>query len=82
MLRLTLRMNDGTVLRPENPWLDAAVEKLARYEDAEDEGRLVVLPRKPERLDLRRAAELILADEEGRVVILDAPGERKEGERE
>ena len=82
MLRLTMRKDDGTVFKQENPWLEAALEKLARYEDAEDEGRLIVLPKKPERLDLSRTAELILADEEGRVVILAAPAERKEGERE
>lgn len=75
-----MRKEDGTVFKQENPWLEAALEKLARYEDAEDEGRLIVLPKKPERLDLSRTAELILADEEGRVVIKNSvsgpPGEK------
>lgn len=80
MLRLTIRNGDGLweLAKMDAFGLAEALAKLARYENAEEDGRLIVLPRKPERLNLHRAAELILADEEGRVMIWDAPTETPE----
>lgn len=44
MARLTIRNSDGTVSQPTNlRWADA-LERLAYYEDMEEQGRLVVLP--------------------------------------
>lgn len=44
MKRLTIRNSDGTVSQPMNlKWADA-LERLAYYEDMEEQGRLVVLP--------------------------------------
>lgn len=44
MVRLTIRNSDGTVSQPTAlRWADA-LEKLAHYEDLEEQGRLVVLP--------------------------------------
>ena len=44
MSRLTIRNSDGSVSQPMNlRWADA-LEKLAHYEDLEEQGRLVVLP--------------------------------------
>ena len=57
--------------------LDRA-EKLRLLEKAEEEGRLLVLPRKPENLDLRRVIELIEADSIGHVQISAGPGDRGE----
>ena len=43
-MRLTIRNSDGTVSQPMNLDWAAALEKLAAYEDAEDQGRMVILP--------------------------------------
>ena len=44
MKRLTIRNSDGTVSQPTNlRWADA-LDRLAYYEDMEEQGRLVVLP--------------------------------------
>lgn len=43
-MRLTIRNSDGTVSQPMNLNWSAALEKLAAYEDAEEQGRLVILP--------------------------------------
>lgn len=43
-MRLTIRNSDGTVSQPMNLDWSAALEKLAAYEDAEEQGRLVILP--------------------------------------
>lgn len=44
MERLTIRNSDGSVSQPSNLKWAEALEKLAAYEDAEEQGRLVVLP--------------------------------------
>ena len=75
--RLTLRNSDGTVSQPTNLRWDEALEKLACYEDAEEEGRLIVLPKPPREIDLKRAAELILADEAGLIEIRRADGQAR-----
>ena len=54
------------------------MNRLVNYEDAEEEGRLLVLPCKPENLDLRRVIELIEADSIGHVQISAGPGDRGE----
>jgi len=47
MNRLTIRNSDGSVSQlMDLRWADA-LEKLAHYEDLEEQGRLVVLPCKP-----------------------------------
>ena len=55
------------------------LSRLADYEDTEEEGRLLVLPCKPEKLDLRRVTELLDKDSQGLVVVRDEvagpPGE-------
>jgi len=43
-MRLTIRNSDGTVSQPMNLDWSAALEKLAAYEDAEEQGLLVRLP--------------------------------------
>lgn len=43
-MRLTIRNSDGTVSQPMNLDWCAALEKLAAYEDAEEQGLLVCLP--------------------------------------
>ena len=44
-MRLTIRNSDGTVSQPMNLDWSAALEKLATYEDAEEQGRLVPVVR-------------------------------------
>ena len=45
-MRLTIRNSDGSVSQPTDlRWADA-LSKLADYEDAEEQGRLVILPEK------------------------------------
>lgn len=44
MKRLTIRNGDGSVSQPTDLNWAEALEKLADYEDAEEQGRLVVLP--------------------------------------
>lgn len=46
------------------------IDKLARYEDAEEEGRWVALPPKTQDVDFMRIFELITADGEGRAIML------------
>ena len=43
-MRLTIRNSDGTVSQPMNLDWAGALEKLAAYEDAEEQGLLVRLP--------------------------------------
>ena len=68
MKRLTTRHYDGTGVEVANNW--DALEKLARYEDAEEQGRLVVLPESTPDIDFMRIFNLIMADADGRVIIL------------
>lgn len=44
MERLTIRNSDGSVSQPTSTTIQAVFEKLAAYEDLEEQGRLVVLP--------------------------------------
>jgi len=69
MGRLTKRKFDGTGVSIEGATWEA-FEKLARYEDAEEEGRWVALPPKTQDVDFMRIFDLITADGEGRAIIL------------
>lgn len=69
MERLTKRKFDGTGVSIEGATWEA-FEKLARYEDAEEEGRWVALPPKTQDVDFMRIFDLITADGEGRAIIL------------
>ena len=69
MGRLTKRKFDGTGVSIEGATWEA-FEKLARYEDAEEEGRWVALPPKTQDVDFMRIFELITADREGRAIML------------
>ena len=69
MGRLTKRKFDGTGVSIEGATWEA-FEKLARYEDAEEEGRWVALPPKTQDVDFMRIFELITADGDGRVIML------------
>lgn len=69
MERLTKRKFDGTGVSIEGAAWEA-FEKLAAYEDAEEEGRWVALPPKTKDVDFMRICELITADGEGRAIIL------------
>ena len=52
MERLTIRNSDGTVSQPTNlRWADA-LDRLAYYEDMEEQGRLVVLEKKEHQADV------------------------------
>lgn len=44
MERLTIRNSDGSVSQPTSTTIQAVFEKLAAYEDLEEQGRLIVLP--------------------------------------
>ena len=72
MERITARDERGRACLPEGyearygslqGILDAMQEKLAMYEDAEAEGRLLLFPVAPERVDIRRIAKLLRAEE-------------------
>lgn len=69
MGRLTKRKFDGTGVSIEGATWEA-FEKLARYEDAEEEDRWVALPPKTQDVDFMRIFELITADGEGRAIAL------------
>jgi hypothetical protein len=43
-VRLTIRNSDGSVSQPTNTTIESVFERLAEYEDAEEAGRLKVLP--------------------------------------
>lgn len=47
-----------------------ALNKLAAYEDAEEQGRLVILPEPTPDIDFVRIFNLIMADAEDRVIVL------------
>lgn len=47
-----------------------AVDKLARYEDAEEQGRIVVLPEPTPDIDFMQLFNLAMADVEDRAIIL------------
>lgn len=67
MERLTeWRNGHGAIINNRENYID----KLAAYEDAEEQGRLVALPEKTPDIDFMRIFDLILADSEGRAVIL------------
>ena len=59
-----------------------ALNKLADYEDAEDQKRLVFLKNKMPDYDFMRMFKLFLADLEGRIVILPQSYENKEDEED
>lgn len=75
--RITFRHEDGSLPAPWDLNWEEVMEKLAYFEDAEEEGRLIVLPKPPQELNLRRAAELLLADELGCVTITPPEGGTK-----
>ena len=67
MERLTeWRNGHGAIVNNRENYID----KLAQYEDAEEEGRWVALPPKTHDVDFMRIFELISADDEGRAIIL------------
>lgn len=70
MKRLTIRNSDGSVSQPTSTTIKAVFEKLADYEDLEEQGRITALPDKVNDFDFMRAFELIFADNEGRVALL------------
>lgn len=43
-MRLTIRNSDGSVSQPTNVTIESVFERLAEYEDAEEQGRLIKLP--------------------------------------
>lgn len=70
MGRLTKRYDDGRPwARRETTNLDV-IEKLAEYEDLEEQGRLVVLPDTPPEFNFMRVFELIMADSKGLIPTL------------
>lgn len=71
MERLTNRDREIPLPKPENAvfWASAH-EKLAQYEDAEEQGRLVALPEPTLDIDFMRIFNLIMADAEERVIVL------------
>ena len=50
--------------------MNEAIDKLAAYEDAEAQGRLVILPEPTPDIDFMRIFNLIMADADGRVIVL------------
>ncbi len=69
MERLTSR-NPLTESEAMNLSLTDLYMRLKAYEDAEEQGRLVVLPEKTPDIDFLRIFDLVLADSEGRALIL------------
>lgn len=45
-------------------------DRLAYYEDAEEQGRLVILPEQTHGIDFMRIFDLVMADAEDRVIVL------------
>lgn len=60
------RLANCSVLKCRNRLKD----RLAYYEDAEEQGRLVVLPEPTPDIDFMRIFNLIMADAEDRVIVL------------
>ena len=52
-------------------------ERLAAYEDAEEQGRLVILPEPAPDIDFMRIFNLVMADAEDRVIVLPCKVEEK-----
>lgn len=50
--------------------IDLLKTKLAAYEDAEEQGRLVILPEPTPDIDFVRIFNLVMADAEDRVIVL------------
>lgn len=70
MERLTIRNSDGSVSQPTSTTISAVFEKLAAYEDEEEQGRMVVLPKPTPDVDFMRVFKLIMGDYEGLVITL------------
>lgn len=57
-MRLTIRNSDGTVSQPMNLDWSAALNKLAAYEDAEEQESLVRLPCKADKEKMEQILQL------------------------
>lgn len=68
-MRLTIRNSDGTVSQPMNLDWSAALEKLAAYEDAEENGLLVRLPCKIGDMVYYRRGRDIIGDTVDHIII-------------
>lgn len=67
MERLTeWRNGHGAIVNNRENYID----KLARYEDAVEQGRMVVLPEPTPDIDFMRIFNLVMADAEGRAIVL------------
>lgn len=71
MKRLTDRSKEIPLPCADNALFWARVhDKLAAYEDAEEQGRMVILPEPTTDIDFMRIFNLVMADAEDRVIVL------------